>query len=54
VLAQLQPGEIVLMHVGSNPKDHSTLDGDSLKTVIEQIKAAGYGFTTIPHGLGLL
>jgi peptidoglycan/xylan/chitin deacetylase (PgdA/CDA1 family) len=54
VLAQLQPGEIVLMHVGSNPKDHSTLDGDSLKTVIEQIKAAGYGFTTIPRGLGLL
>ena len=53
VMAKLQPGEIVLMHVGSNPVDHSTLDGDSLKTVIDQIKAAGYGFVTVPQGLGL-
>jgi peptidoglycan/xylan/chitin deacetylase (PgdA/CDA1 family) len=53
VLANLQPGEIVLMHVGSHPTDHSTLDGDALKGVIEQVKAAGYGFVTIPQGLGL-
>jgi peptidoglycan/xylan/chitin deacetylase (PgdA/CDA1 family) len=53
VLAKLQPGEIVLMHVGSNPVDHSTLDGNSLKAVIDQIKAAGYGFVTVPQGLGL-
>jgi peptidoglycan/xylan/chitin deacetylase (PgdA/CDA1 family) len=53
VMAKLQPGEIVLMHVGSNPVDHSTLDGDSLKEVIDQIKAAGYGFVTVPQGLGL-
>lgn len=53
VLAHLQPGEIVLMHVGSNPKDHSTLDGDALRNVIEAIKTAGYGFVTIPQGLGL-
>jgi peptidoglycan/xylan/chitin deacetylase (PgdA/CDA1 family) len=53
VMAKLQPGEIVLMHVGSNPVDHSTLDGDSLKAVIDQIKAAGYGFVTVPQGLGL-
>jgi peptidoglycan/xylan/chitin deacetylase (PgdA/CDA1 family) len=53
VLAQLQPGEIVLMHVGSNPKDRSTLDGDALRGIIEAMKAAGYGFVTIPQGLGL-
>jgi peptidoglycan/xylan/chitin deacetylase (PgdA/CDA1 family) len=53
VLAHLQPGEIVLMHVGSNPKDHSTLDGDALRNIIEAIKTAGYGFVTIPQGLGL-
>lgn len=52
-LAALQPGEIVLMHVGSNPTDHSTLDGDALKGMIDQMKAAGYGFVTIPQGLGL-
>ena len=49
----MQPGEIVLMHVGSNPKDRSTLDGDALRNIIETIKAAGYGFVTIPQGLGL-
>ncbi len=53
VLAHLQPGEIVLMHVGSNPKDHSTLDGDALRNLIDAIKTAGYGFVTIPQGLGL-
>jgi len=53
VLTKLEPGEIVLMHVGSNPADHSTLDGDSLKKVIEAIHAAGYGFVTVPQGLGL-
>jgi peptidoglycan/xylan/chitin deacetylase (PgdA/CDA1 family) len=53
VLAQLQPGEIVLMHVGSNPKDRSTLDGDALRGIIEAMKAAGYAFVTIPQGLGL-
>jgi peptidoglycan-N-acetylglucosamine deacetylase len=26
VLAAGRPGEIVLMHVGSNPDDHTTLD----------------------------
>ena len=30
VLAGLQPGEIVLMHIGSNPDDGSTLDADAL------------------------
>ena len=29
VLGAAQPGEIVLMHVGSNPDDHTTLDADA-------------------------
>jgi peptidoglycan/xylan/chitin deacetylase (PgdA/CDA1 family) len=34
VLTAAVPGEIVLMHVGSHPSDHSTLDADSLPRVI--------------------
>ena len=47
VLATLQPGEIVLMHVGSNPDDDSTLDADSLPRIIEGIRARGYSFVTL-------
>lgn len=47
VLASLTPGEIVLMHVGSNPDDRSTLDADALAGVIDAIRAQGYGFATI-------
>ncbi|MDT0168838.1 polysaccharide deacetylase family protein [Pseudarthrobacter sp. BRE9] len=47
VQAGLQPGEIVLMHVGSNPDDGTTLDADALPHVIDRITAAGYGFTTL-------
>lgn len=43
----LQPGEIVLMHIGSNPDDGTTLDADALPQVIDNIRAAGYGFTTL-------
>lgn len=46
VMAGLTRGEIVLMHVGSNPKDGSTLDADALGRVIHQIRAAGYWFAT--------
>lgn len=53
VLAGLQPGEVVLMHVGSNPTDHSTLDADALAATIEGIRAAGYGFVTVADALGL-
>ena len=52
VLAGLQPGEIVLMHIGSNPDDASTLDADALSGIIEQISAAGYGFATLDALLG--
>jgi peptidoglycan/xylan/chitin deacetylase (PgdA/CDA1 family) len=47
VLAALRPGEIVLMHVGSNPDDHSTLDADALPQLISQLKARGYSFVTL-------
>ncbi|MHA7240080.1 polysaccharide deacetylase family protein [Arthrobacter sp. TMS1-12-1] len=47
VLDGLQPGEIVLMHIGSNPDDGSTLDADALAQVIDGISQAGYGFVTL-------
>lgn len=52
VLAGLQPGEIVLMHIGSNPDDGSTLDADALPQLIEGISGAGYGFVTLDDLLG--
>ena len=51
-LAGLQPGEIVLMHIGSNPDDGSTLDADALPQLINRIRQAGYGFTTLDALLG--
>ena len=47
VTSALTPGEIVLMHVGSNPDDGSTLDADALSAVIRAVKAAGYGFVSL-------
>jgi peptidoglycan/xylan/chitin deacetylase (PgdA/CDA1 family) len=47
VLANLQPGEIVLMHVGSNPDDDSTLDADALPTIISELRARGFSFVTV-------
>lgn len=52
VLANLQPGEIVLMHIGSNPDDGTTLDADALLQIINRIRQAGYGFTTLDRLLG--
>ena len=48
VLAGLRPGEIVLMHVGSNPTDHSTLDADALAAIIRAVRARAYTLTTLP------
>ena len=42
VLAAARPGAIVLMHVGSNPDDGSTLDADALPRIIRQLRSAGY------------
>lgn len=47
VLAGLRPGEIVLMHVGSHPTDHSMLDAAALPSTIDALKARGYGFVTL-------
>jgi peptidoglycan/xylan/chitin deacetylase (PgdA/CDA1 family) len=46
-LAHLQPGEIILMHAGANPNDHSTLDADALPGIIRAIRARGYRFVTL-------
>ncbi|HZC99794.1 MAG TPA: polysaccharide deacetylase family protein [Actinomycetes bacterium] len=47
VLAGLRPGAIVLLHVGANPDDGSTLDADALPTLISQVHGRGYGVVTI-------
>ena len=54
VLGSLRPGEIVLMHCGSNPDDHSTLDADALPAVIQELQARGYSLVTVDalRGLG--
>ncbi|XAS64255.1 polysaccharide deacetylase family protein [Micrococcaceae bacterium Sec5.8] len=51
VMASAQPGEIVLMHLGSNPDDGSTLDAAALPQVISQLRAAGYSFVTLDAAL---
>lgn len=47
VLDAARPGAIVLMHVGSNPEDGSTLDADALPTIIRKLRARGYGFVRL-------
>ena len=47
VLAGRTPGQVVLMHVGANPDDHTTLDADALPRVIAGYRPAGYTFTTL-------
>ena len=46
VLQALQPGAIVLMHVGS-ADDGSTLDADALPALIDEVRARGYRFVTV-------
>jgi peptidoglycan/xylan/chitin deacetylase (PgdA/CDA1 family) len=52
VLSALRPGEIVLMHVGSNPDDLTTLDAAALPRVISELKARGYSFVTLDALVG--
>lgn len=47
VVQAATPGEIVLMHVGANPDDGSTLDADALPSVIRELRARGYRFVTL-------
>lgn len=47
VLAAAKPGAIVLMHLGSNPDDHTTLDAAALPQIINTLRARGYTFVTM-------
>jgi len=47
VLSTAEPGQIVLMHVGSHPADGSMLDADALPDVIAGLRRAGYEFVTL-------
>ena len=51
VLGALQPGEIVLMHVGG-ANDGTTLDAAALPAVIREVQARGYRFVSITEYLG--
>jgi peptidoglycan/xylan/chitin deacetylase (PgdA/CDA1 family) len=48
----LRPGAIVLMHIGSNPDDGTTLDADALPGMIDRMRGAGYSFVTLDSLLG--
>ena len=48
----LGPGAIVLMHIGSNPDDGTTLDADALPGMIDRMRGAGYSFVTLDALLG--
>ncbi len=52
VVSAARPGEIVLMHVGAHPTDHSTLDADALPGVITELRARGYSFVTLSEVIG--
>lgn len=52
VLGAARPGEIVLMHVGANPDDGTTLDAAALPSVISGLRARGYGFVTLDAAAG--
>ena len=47
VLTSLRAGQIVLMHVGANPDDGSTLDAEALPRMIKELRARGYAFVTL-------
>jgi len=51
VLDGLRPGAIILMHVGANPDDHTTLDADALPGMIRDLRERGYGFVTLEAAL---
>lgn len=53
VVDTAQPGQIVLLHVGSHPRDGSTLDADALPRIIQELEARGYRFVTLTDALDL-
>ncbi|MGB7981707.1 MAG: polysaccharide deacetylase family protein [Candidatus Nanopelagicales bacterium] len=52
VLGGARTGEIVLLHVGANPDDGTTLDADALGRIIDRLRSRGYGFATLDAALG--
>jgi peptidoglycan/xylan/chitin deacetylase (PgdA/CDA1 family) len=42
VVGAAQPGAIVLMHVGSNPEDGTTLDADALPRIVRKLRGLGF------------
>ena len=52
VLAAARPGAIVLMHLGANPDDGTTLDAEALPGVIAALAARGYTFVDLDTMLG--
>lgn len=51
VLAAARPGMVVLLHVGANPDDGTTLDADALPAIIEGLRARGYSFVSLVQAL---
>jgi peptidoglycan-N-acetylglucosamine deacetylase len=47
VLDSARPGQIVLMHLGANPDDGTTLDAEALPRIVAGLRAAGYDFVTL-------
>lgn len=47
VVSDLEPGGILLMHLGANPDDGSTLDADALPGIIDGARTKGYDFVTL-------
>jgi peptidoglycan/xylan/chitin deacetylase (PgdA/CDA1 family) len=52
VLGGATPGQVVLLHLGANPDDGTTLDAAALPRIIAGYRAAGYRFTTLEALLG--
>jgi peptidoglycan/xylan/chitin deacetylase (PgdA/CDA1 family) len=51
VMAGARPGAIILMHVGSNPDDGSTLDADALPRIIRKLRLEGYALVRLSRVL---
>ena len=45
---------VVLMHVGANPADGTTLDAHALATLIQRIRARGYRLVGLPAAYAAL
>ena len=52
VMNTARAGQIVLMHVGANPDDGTTLDADALPCIIQGLRDRGYGFVTLREFTG--